>query len=502
MCRVLIFGGTTEGRLLAEFCAERNILSCISVVSQYGSSLISPSPHLCVVQRRMDEKEIAAFIRENKIELVIDATHPYALEVTENIRKACDREKVKRLRCLREEEEAIAERKDIENQKAVYADSIREAVRYLEGTEGNILVTTGSKELKAFTELSGYKSRVFARVLPSEEAISHCRSLGIDGKHLICMQGPFSRELNAAMLAYADARWLVTKETGKNGGFEEKVSAAEKAGASVIVIRRKAEPDGLSLKEVKKELLKWNSLKHNTSQRRVVLAGIGPGAIEQMTAGCIRRILESSVLLGAPRMLETAGQVRERYGNKTEPGEKNASPKDVQTKAVYLPEDIIKFLDGCEDSGTVTVLFSGDTGFYSGAGKLIAALKERKIPYELEPGISSPSYLASRIGIVWEDALFLTAHGRTLNLEKVISRLQRERQAEEETGKERWMIILLSGTKTAGILCRQLSELGFSGCPAVIGEALSYPEERIRRGTAGEFASVLTEPLAVLAVKV
>ena len=105
----------------------------------------------------------------------------------------------------------------------VCVDSVQEAAAYLSGTTGNILATTGSKELKSYTVIPEYEERVYARVLSLPEVVKSCAELGFTGKHLICMQGPFSLEMNTAMLRQYDIRYMVTKETGKNGGFPEKV---------------------------------------------------------------------------------------------------------------------------------------------------------------------------------------------------------------------------------------------------------------------------------------
>ena len=85
-------------------------------------------------------------------------------------------------------------RNDSEHQQAVYVESTEAAVRYLKETEGNVLLTTGSKELKAFTEIPDYQKRIFARVLSLPSVIEACRELGFEGKNLIAMQGPFSEE--------------------------------------------------------------------------------------------------------------------------------------------------------------------------------------------------------------------------------------------------------------------------------------------------------------------
>ena len=89
---------------------------------------------------------------------------------------------------------------------------------YLAGTEGKILVTTGSKELAKFAELPDYKNRVYARVLPLPGVIASCAELGFDAAHTIGMQGPFSMDMNVAMLQSFHAEWMVTKESGRNGG--------------------------------------------------------------------------------------------------------------------------------------------------------------------------------------------------------------------------------------------------------------------------------------------
>lgn len=506
MCRLLIFGGTTEGRQLAQFCAEHRISAWVSVASQYGCDLLPSSEYLHILINRMDWQEMAEFMRDRMIQLVVDATHPYAKEATKHIKKACLQEQVPLLRCLRDADEEENMAADV-----FYVPTAEAAVQMLEQTDGNIFVTTGSKELHRFTALTDYENRVYARVLPSAEAVNQCLKLGISGRHLICMQGPFSEELNAAVMRQTDARWMVTKETGKNGGYGEKIQAAREAGASVIVIRRERE-DGFLVKEVEEKILAFsrrreadfskNSEKQEIPAQekeplQVVLAGIGPGSAGQMTLTVMEHIFHSRVLLGAPRMIESALKAldsleqlfihrnqNENFGRKIRP----------RTEAVYLPEAVIQFLEGYQEGGTVTVLFSGDTGFYSGTKKLADELKKRKIPFQILPGISSAAYLSAQLGISWENAEFLTAHGRILNTEELIRHFH-------EHQEPRWLFILLAGTGGAGELCRSLTELGYGNLQAAVGERLSYENERIRRGTVEEFSGISADSLSVLAVR-
>ena len=161
-------------------------------------------------------------------------------------------------------------------------DTTEEAVSYLAGTEGKILVTTGSKELAKFAELPDYKNRVYARVLPLPGVIASCAELGFDAAHTIGMQGPFSMDMNVAMLQSFHAEWMVTKESGRNGGFEEKIEAAKKAGVRVVLIGRPKEEEGLSEDEVKRYLVEKFDL---SVKRDVVIAGIGPGVGQGIAAG-------------------------------------------------------------------------------------------------------------------------------------------------------------------------------------------------------------------------
>ena len=117
-------------------------------------------------------------------------------------------------------------------------DSVSEAAACLKQDSRPVLLTTGSKELEVFAGDPVLRERIFARVLPDSQVLKKCEDLGLHGAHIIAMQGPFSVELNYALLRTVQAGWLVTKEAGKRGGFAEKIEAARQCGVSVVVIRR------------------------------------------------------------------------------------------------------------------------------------------------------------------------------------------------------------------------------------------------------------------------
>ncbi len=241
---ILIFAGTTEGRKLAEYASEHGIGCYVSTATEYGNSILEDLDGIERACGRMDAEEMGHFIRGHGIRLVIDATHPFAVKATENIKAACKAAEVRCVRCLRE---VTADRMPDGNTVAV--DCVERAVEYLQRTQGNILIATGSKELHLYTAIEGYEQRCFARVLSTREAVEESVRLGFQGRHLIAMQGPFSEEMNLALLHQTKAKYFVTKESGAAGGFEEKAEAARAAGAVLIVIRP-PEEEGETLETV------------------------------------------------------------------------------------------------------------------------------------------------------------------------------------------------------------------------------------------------------------
>ena len=90
--QILIFAGTTEGRLLAQYASQHEIGCYVSTATEYGKSILEGLKGVECISGRMDRKEMEIFIGEHEIRLVIDATHPFAVEVSENIKAACEKE--------------------------------------------------------------------------------------------------------------------------------------------------------------------------------------------------------------------------------------------------------------------------------------------------------------------------------------------------------------------------------------------------------------------------
>lgn len=222
---ILIFGGTTEGRLLAEALSELGADVTVSVATSLGAEELANLARVTVWIGRKNALELIGLL--SLFDLCVDATHPYAAEATRNIRTACERASVPLRRLLRPESEI---------EGTVQVGSCAQAAAFLAETEGNILLTTGSKELSIFAGLD--PQRVFARVLPTHDGISACEALGLPHSHILALQGPFSQKMNEAVLEQYQIHWLVTKDGGKAGGFAEKLAAARQTGVSVLLVGR------------------------------------------------------------------------------------------------------------------------------------------------------------------------------------------------------------------------------------------------------------------------
>lgn len=525
MCKIWIFGGTTEGRLLAEYCSREKIEAWVSVASEYGEELlqeelmesgnagnpdlnhntclakkslknVQASSVIKVLRGRMDRYQMEEFIRNQGIHLVIDATHPHARLVSEEIQEACGRTGVRLERCLRAEGEQNKARDWVE------VDSIQEAVSFLSSVSGVIFATTGSKELEALCQIPDYQKRVYARVLPTSNVLKKCEKLGITGSHLIAMQGPFSTEMNTLFLRQTKAEWLLTKDSGRAGGFQEKVEAARENGTRVVVIRR-PEEDGISLEEAMEVLKKADEGKVGELKTHLILAGIGMGQPSQMTGEVLRSIRESDALIGAGRMLESAERALQNdllisKEGKAENRQESAAAVEKETKCykAYLPDDVIQIVSKHPEWKQAVILYSGDTGFFSGASRMAERLREAGYPFTVYPGTSCVSYLAARLGTHWEDAAIYSAHGRELSVDRVMKRLCDP----EEPAKRAF--ILMGGKNGAGQFCERLTQAGYGNVQVTVGENLSYPEEQIRSGTAEEMKKLEFADLSLMLLEV
>ena len=549
MKKVLIYAGTTEGRELAQELAKERIYCDISVATEYGRQIMDEkiSPYICILQGRMTAEQMRRKYESEQYLAVVDATHPFATEVSVNIRESLRGLDIPYFRLGREKipgeagERQAGERQAGERQAGEqnyvtrkYFQNTAACVEALKKTEGKIFLTTGSKELSVFCREETIRKRLVVRVLPGMESLRECVRNGLEGRQIIAMQGPFSKEMNLAMIRQYQASVLVTKESGKTGGEDTKLAAAGEAQIpSYIILRpsektpvmdmdevleqirrlesmtdpsRKKTQEGQDLvdlydtkteevvyqkvhecqenkeqekkqKEKKQEEKKQQEKKQEQHRNlQITLAGIGMGAEALLTEEVRNRIAEADYVFGAKRMVESI---------------KKLCKQNVKTYNCYLSKDIIPVIENIqENSAKIVILFSGDTGFYSGCEKLYNELCKHKGMGKAEvlPGISSLSMLSARTGISWQDAKILSTHGVEPALWK--SRLLDAAKREKKT------FFLTSGVadvqEIGNLLSSEFAKEERKNLKIYLGYQLSYPQEWIRCLTVDELCKLMS----------
>lgn len=473
MKKVLVFAGTTEGRELAELLADSNIKCSVCVATDYALELMNDK-RLDVHCGRLTEEEMEVLMRDGKFDVVVDATHPYAQIVSQNVRQAADMESISLIRLRRSTESA--------EEGFVSFKTHEECSAWLSFQTGNILLTTGSKDLGSYAKNETIKNHLFVRVLPGEESIRLCTANGITGRQIIAMQGPFSAQMNECILREYSIDWMVTKISGHAGGFEEKIEAAKKAGVGVCAILPPSEnvcQTEISGDERKSSmyicenvydtakklelLLKGDILSKRS--RKIILSGIGMGNTDGMTREAYHAFEEAEIIFGAERMLE------------------NLPGKGIKVP-YYRADDIISYLIEHPQYTKVAAAFSGDSSFYSGAQSMKKALEEAnekgilKSETTILPGISSVSALAARLGVSWNDAVLASIHGRRTNVVNLVR-------------KNTKVFLLLSGKNDFEMLVNKFREAGINHVKISAGYRLSYPDEKLFTFYLDEFETKL-----------
>ena len=235
-----MFSGTTEGRRFSKKLAELGAAVTVCVATPLGAEEQGEMAGITVHAGRLGPDAMAALL--TGADLCVDATHPYAVDATRNIRAAAVQAGVEYRRLLRAQS-------PLPPGCAVF-ETAAQAAEYLAGTEGNILLATGAKE----------PARLYPRVLPTPEGIAACEAANVPHRNIIAMQGPFSLALNKALIIQFQIRYLVTKDGGAAGGFAEKVQAAADTGAQLVVLRRPPETGETETQILAycKEILQWS----------------------------------------------------------------------------------------------------------------------------------------------------------------------------------------------------------------------------------------------------
>lgn len=225
---IWVIGGTKDSRDFIESFPFKEKL-VVTTATEYGGKLLENIKDIKVFCKRLDLEGMNKFIVKNNIEKIVDLSHPYAEEVSRN---AIECSRVKEIDYIRFERENL-----VSEDGVIEFSELDIMIKYLEELEGNILVTLGSNNLHKFQNIKN-KSNIYFRILPKWEMIKKAEDLGVLPKNIVAMQGPFSKELNVAMMRQLNIKYIVSKKGGNTGGEREKIDSAKEIGAISIMLSR------------------------------------------------------------------------------------------------------------------------------------------------------------------------------------------------------------------------------------------------------------------------
>jgi precorrin-6A/cobalt-precorrin-6A reductase len=224
---IAVFAGTSEGKAVVEHLSKNNEVKVFVSTSQ-GAELLKNMnlKNINIEVGSKDESELMECLNNDNVEAIVDATHPYAIEISKNLLSISKILKKKYVRFERQREklEGVAR-----------FETYEKLVDNLNYVDGNVLITSGSNNLDAFCKINDM-SRLFVRVMPSSKIIRKCENLGFDMNQIIAVMGPHSLESNMWIMKEKNIKHMVTKESGKNGGVDEKIEAANLLGINIYTI--------------------------------------------------------------------------------------------------------------------------------------------------------------------------------------------------------------------------------------------------------------------------
>ena len=229
--KIFLIAGTEDGRKLAKFLADKNFEVTASVVSEYGKRILEQYENIQINDKKLDAAELEKILREGDFKILVDASHPYAENISQNAIQACENANIFYVRYERPEVK-------LTYKKIYRVESYEQAAGVSAKLGKNIFLTTGSRNLKKFLSCEAVKDcNITARILPTAEVLAECEKF-LSPKNIIAIQGKFSVELNAELFKHANAEVIVTKNSGEVGGADTKIAAAEMLNLPVVMIDR------------------------------------------------------------------------------------------------------------------------------------------------------------------------------------------------------------------------------------------------------------------------
>ena len=234
--KILLLGGTKDSTNIIEH-VKRNYDAYIltTTTTKYGARLAKESGSDDVIARPLLKDELIDIIKRDNIDILVDATHPFAEHITQTSTSIAKELEMPYIRF----ERPATNLEDVDTSHIHYADSFDEAGKLIENEfkDGNVLHFAGANTMEDVLK-HVCVDRFYPRILKVESSIEKCERLGIDPSHIIAMKGAASLEENRELIEKYDASVMITKESGDVGGVIEKIQAANEKDITVVMIQR------------------------------------------------------------------------------------------------------------------------------------------------------------------------------------------------------------------------------------------------------------------------
>lgn len=227
---ILVLGGTKESHDICDYLLSKNIDFTLSVATDYALQTFEAYKKN-LIMGRMDKNNIINFCKKNKVSLIIDITHPYAFIVSQNAIDASLELGIDYFRYERQTNQSEL------TEDIFYVQTHEEAIELGIKFSKDIFLTVGSNNAGLYSEYIN-KANLYIRILPKSDILKKCEDFGYINKNIIAMQGPFSKDINKAMLEMTNSKVLITKDSGDSGGFMEKLEACQELGIKMIIVER------------------------------------------------------------------------------------------------------------------------------------------------------------------------------------------------------------------------------------------------------------------------
>ncbi len=224
--------GTCEGKKILSLINKYTDEIAVSTATSYGGQLLEEYKIKDLNTRPLNKEQMTEWIKKNKLDILVDGSHPYAAEVTKNAMECARDLNIKYVRY-----ERLGALEQVSGDDIIRVKDYDEAIKYIKTLNGNVLNTTGGNNVTKFINID-FNYRVIHRILPSPAVLNKIVDAGIKIRDIIAIQGPITYDLEKAFIKQFDVKAILTKDSGVQGGVLNKFKAARDSNIKTIVIEK------------------------------------------------------------------------------------------------------------------------------------------------------------------------------------------------------------------------------------------------------------------------